>query len=258
MRAAVETDAESTTVPVADRDTGARGNVEIRVATEPTGERRTIQGLDARRAFLTGTLEGEVMVPQEEGGTDRMEEAGTIVLLTDLWLAEPFPEMAALAEAQREHTIAARGSGAAMGQLMASNPDLEQAMEEQARELAGLEGMAVESYDYLVVVPPGQEFDRDKTLAFATRSLGSQVSRSVAGAAAQEAMAAAGRVAGRLGGVLGRSRQEEPEEAEKLEQSVQFRVRSRLTEMARAQISEAHFEMPAGYTEKPIETVGRN
>jgi hypothetical protein len=242
----------------AGRDsTGAEATVDIRVTTEPTNERRNIQGLDARRVFLTIEFEGEVMVPQDQGGTGEMEEAGTVVLFTDMWMADQFPEVQAMAEAQREQAQelaeAGRGAGAAMGQLLAANPNLKVAMEEQAEELQGLDGIAVETATYLVGVPPGKRFDRAKALAFANESLGSQAARGARNAAVDGARSAISGALGRFG-----RRNNDPEPApeprpEDMEQGVLFRVRNRITEVERGSFSESLFEIPSGYREQPLE-----
>ena len=257
MSTEMQAGAESAVVPVQDQETGAEGNVEIRVSTDPTNERKTIHGLDARRVFVTVEFEGEVMVPEDQGGTGEMEEAGTVVLLTDLWLAEPFPEVRALESAQRERAAelaeAARGSGAAMGQVLASNPNLKVAMERQAEELQELNGVAIESIGYLVGVPPGKEFDREAALAFAQESLGGQVARGAARAAADQARSAVSGALGGLAGRFGRGRQEPEPEQEELRQAVLFRVRTRVTEVERGSFSESLFEVPSGYTEQPLQ-----
>ena len=253
MSTNMQAGAEQTRVPVRDQETGAEGTVDIRVSTDPTNERKSIHGLDARRVFLTVEFEGEVMVPEDQGGTGEMEEAGTVVLLADMWLAEPFPEVRALAEAQQEQAQelaeAARGSGQAMGQLLASNPNLKVAMERQAEELQELDGVAIESYSYLVAVPPGKDFDRAAALAFAQESLGGQVARGAARAAADQARSA---ISGALGR-FGRGRQQDPEpEQEELKQGVLFRIRTRITEVDRGSFSESLFEIPSGYREQPL------
>jgi hypothetical protein len=253
MSAQMQAGRESAVVPVQDRETGAEGNVEIRVSTDPTNERKNIHGLDARRVFLTIEFEGEVMVPEDQGGTGEMEEAGTVVLFTDMWLAEPFPEVRALAEAQLEQAEelaeATRDAGAAMGQLLASNPNLRVAMERQAEELQELNGVAIETYSYLVGVAPGKEFDRGKALAFAQESLGGQVARGAARAAVDQARNA---VSGALGRFGRRQQEPEPQQQEQPDQAVLFRVRTRVTEVERGSFSESIFEVPSGYREQPL------
>jgi hypothetical protein len=255
----VQTSRESATIPVYDSATGARGNVEITVDVDDPGERKTIQGMEARRIFMTLSFDGELMVPKEEGGSGEMEDVGTIVLFNDVWLAEGFPEMRALAEAQQENAKelmqSMRSSGGGMSQVLASNPDLATAMERQADELGKLEGIAVESAMYMVGVPPDQEFDRAKALAFATQSLGSQAAGAARNAAVSEARQAASRA---LGGIFGRRREEPREEEQKpVEQAVVFRVRNRITGVERTSIPDSAFEVPAGYTERQLERVVR-
>ena len=257
MNPAMQASPGSAAVPVEDRQTGARESVELDVSTDVTGERRTIHGLEARRVFLTLEFEGQVLEPQEQGGAGEVKDAGTVVLLTDMWISEPFPEMQAFADAQREGARdlleSARGSGPALGQLLASNPDLGVAMERQAEELAELEGMTLESVGYLVTVPPGRSFDRDAALARAQESLGSQVGGGAAQGAGDQARQAVGRA---LGGLFGRGQPEpEPEPAE-LEQSVLFRVRTQVIEVERGSFPDALFEVPGGYTERPLPQIG--
>ncbi|MHC4924955.1 MAG: hypothetical protein ACYTG4_12920 [Planctomycetota bacterium] len=254
MGTEMQAGARSAEVPMRDPDTGAQGNVDVRAETDATGERRTINGLEARRVLLTVEFEGQILVPQNQGGSGDMQEAGTVVLLTDMWISESFPEMCALAEARQaaaqELLESARGSAQAMTQLFASNPDLQEAMERQAEELAALDGVTMESVSYMVTVPPGKQFDRDAALAFETESLGSQV----AGAAAQSAVDQARQaVGGRLGGLFGGGRREpEPE----LVQTVLFRTRTRITDVERGSFPGDFFEVPEGYTERPLPTIG--
>lgn len=238
--------------------------VDVAVDVEPTDERRTIGGLEARRVFMTVSFEGEA-VP---AGETRSEEAGTLVILTDMWLSEEeFPEMAALyasqAEAGRDMVGANPGLGAALAQVYGANPDVAVAMERQAEELEQLQGMSLASVTYLVGVPPGMDFEREAALAFAEESLSSQVAGSAAGAAAdaaaEQAKAAVSRLGGRLGGLFGGG-DEEPEEEEPAEpepaQSVLFRIRTEVTDVSRDGLDDGFFEVPADYTERPLPPMG--
>ncbi len=233
-------------------------DVDVKASVDQTGERRTIDGLDARRVFLTLSFEGSA-VPE---GETKPEEAGTLVILTDLWLSEkPFPEVAALEKAQadwgRELAASSPDMGEALSQVYASNPDVEVAMERRGQQLEALHGMALSSVTYLVAVPPGKDFDRDAALAFAEKSLASQAAAGAAGAAKnaaeEKAKEAVGKLGGRLGGLMGRGKKKEPEPqpAADAVQSVLFRIRSEITDVQRAALDDALFEVPKGYSERP-------
>jgi hypothetical protein len=218
----------------------AQAQFNFRFAVDPANERQRIAGYEAERFFLTMSAEGQY-VP--EGATER-EQAGTLVILTDLWASRDAPAFQALNTFRDASASQYADAGAALMQGMAAafaeDPRMKVALEQSASEARKIEGMTLRSVTSFVSVAPGQQF---------SRALVTDPPQQQAGAGAQQAARAA---IGRLGGGLigGRQQQQEaPATAEPPAQATVFTVTSEVRNISTGPLSADLFEVPAGYRE---------
>ena len=220
-----------------------------------TGDRRSFGEWEAERVILTMNV--EFTAEDDEGG---MQDAGDMVMVTELWISEDFPSASALmADALAEGDVAWLGAmderdTSGMDQIMAANPQVGTAMERMQEEMEGLDGTTLESTAYVVVVAPGQELDRDAVLAMTgqplSEGMGTVAGRAAGNAARDAAADAARNAAGRLGGLFGRKK-EEPEEPELPAQSILSRITTRVIDIEEGPFEPAIFEVDPTYTEIP-------
>ncbi len=228
-----------------------------------TGERKSIGGYEAERVILTMNV--EFSAEDEEGA---MQEAGDMVMVTELWITDSFPSAdAELAEAFADldeewlEGMNERGTGA-MDQIMATNPQLGTAMQRMQEEMDGLDGTTLESTAYVVLLAPGNELDRDAVFALSgqplSEGLGSVAGRAAGSAAQDAAVDAARSAAGRLGGLFGRkkSEPEEPAEPEMPTQSVMARITTMVTSIEAGPFDAQVFQVDPSYTERPAPWAG--
>ena len=139
---------------------GNKADFVVDLKVDPTGERQTVNGYDAKRLLVTAETNVRV-TPQ---GETQSQEAGTLVILMDTWNADTGPAADAVRawerSASKEMAAAAFGSKANMGPAFASNPGMAEAMKKASEEAKKADGIAVKSTMYLVFVAPDQKFDR--------------------------------------------------------------------------------------------------
>jgi hypothetical protein len=220
---------------------------EVRFAADRPGKTARIAGYDAEQVFLQVDIEAVPIRQPDETEEEAMQRAGTLVLLSELWLSTTFPGWAAK-QAQAEMWAEALGTTEApskeMVQAYQFDPRIQEGIEKLAEEMKGLEGDAIRSVTHVVAVPHGVDFDREIVLKDANKRL----SDDVAGAAVSGAQnAAAGAVSGITGGLLGRRR---PAEPPKPKQGTIMRLKTEVTDCATAALADNVFAVPAGYTER--------
>jgi len=226
---------------------------DVRFSIDRTGQRMSFEGYSAEQVLMVVEV-----IPRSTDPDAAQEEPGSMVLLSDLWMSTDFPGLAAIREAQAKAAAESMGTGeggfaAAMQQAFASDPRMQEAFERNAEELQGLDGLAVKTVSYFLLLAPGAELDRAAVLAAADQPLGPGVGEAAAGAAAAGAREAArGAVRGLTRGILGRRQQEEaPPQAEAApSQSIVLRTTSLVEGVSTGTLSEDLFRPPAGYTEK--------
>ena len=134
-------------------------SVTYKVETDRPGQRENIAGYDAERIFVTITMQGDVT---SEGG--KTEEAGSLVVLLDQWIAKNPPQAKAMAEFQRAYAKKAgqafRGQMQGMSAMFSADPKMKGGMEAAATEVAKMHGIPLRSATYMTLVPPAQPFDR--------------------------------------------------------------------------------------------------
>lgn len=219
-----------------------------------TGDRRSFGEWEAERLVLTMNVE---FTAEDDDGA--MQDAGDMVMVTELWISEDFPSASelmgdALAQGDMPWLTTMNERDSAMEQIMAANPQVGTAMARMQEEMDGLEGTTLESTAYVVVVAPGQELDRDAVLAMTgqplSEGMGAVAGRAAGNAARDAAADAARNAAGRLGGLFGR-RQEEPEEPEVPAQSIMTRITTRVVDIETGPFAAEVFEVDPTYTERP-------
>lgn len=208
----------------------AAGRISFRFAVDRPNERQQIAGYGAERFFITMEAEGE-FVP-EDG--EELEEAGTLVVLTDLWASSDVPVAGARGEfddvSARQFAEAGSSLAETLAAAFAEDPALSAAFEQSAAEASKIEGMAVRTVTTFVGVAPGHRFDR------------SLVTEPRQESGARRAL---GRLGARAAAAVG---QAGPEAAEPT-QSVLMTVTSEVRNISTASLDAGLFEIPDGYTQ---------
>jgi hypothetical protein len=216
----------------------------FRLKVDSPGERDRMLGYAAERFFVTMEAEGEA--PVEEGGDP--EEAGTFVVLSDLWVSTEVPAYTAqraFGEASAQvHAAAASSLADALTAALAEDPQMKVAFEQAAAEADRLDGMPLRSTMTFVAVPVGMTFDREAAInPEAGTGVAAAVGRAALGGLRQRAAAAAGRQA--------EQREAQPEAAR---QRTLFTVTSEVRSMSTSPLPAATFAIPSGYSEAPFDT----
>lgn len=219
---------------------GAQARMDFRFSVDQANQREKVAGYDAERFFLTMEAEAE---GAPEGETE-MEEAGTLVVLTDMWASREIPVLQALSAFEDASARQYADAGAALTQgfaaAFADDPRMQVAFEQSMEEAKKIEGMAVKSVTYFVTVAAGKDFDRSQVLD--PKPAGPSIAKQ------------AGRAA--LGGLMGRlgRRSAEPEPAAEAEptQATVFSVTSEVRNVKPGNVDASLFEIPAGYSEQTM------
>jgi hypothetical protein len=243
----------------------AQGSFEPSLEVDRTGETRTINGWDAERVIMTLTLAAaESQVSEEEMEDDPMAAMmgqSAMVMISDLWISDDLPGYEQMREALGDQAQDFASGSGGMDALMAGFPQMAALAEEMKEEMEGLEGDAVLSTVYTVMVPSTAELDRDSILAMADEplpqgpDLSELMAQAMGNAGEEAAMDAVSGALGGLGGLLGRGRDDE-EEPEELEMSaapaptVMTRIVTEIIDVERPSLTEADFQPPAGYRER--------
>lgn len=241
----------------------ATHRLEIDLSTERTGDKRTISGFDAERVFVTLEMRAENLEVADDPEHPEMKE-GVMVLLTELWLTDEnlmaVPDELDMDD-YREMTAGAMESWAAMEQVYANDPELQVAFDRSRAALDDLQGTAIESTLFWVIVPPDKDFDREAALADRDRSLADDVAAAAAESAKESAKESVKKGLGRLGGGLfgGKKEEEkepEPEEEPELVQQTFMRIKTLLESVERSSIPADRFQVPEGYTRVELGATG--
>ncbi len=226
---------------------------DVRFNADRTGEKQQIDGYEADRMILTT----EVLAKNVPQGDEKQEQAG-IAIVSELWLSKDFPEYEMMRKMQGEaveqmREQASQGMASSMKALSGAQPGLSDAWKKNEEELAKLDGYAVRSTMLFVAIPPGVELDRDAALARKDAKLSSSVAR----AAGQSTEDAAKKALQGLAGRFGRKKAEEPKTEEPaMTQALFMRVKSEVQNVETTAIDPSVFEIPEGYTERPMGAPG--
>ena len=219
---------------------GNEARMNFRFSVDPANERQQVAGYDAERFFLTMEAEAEA-VPE---GETEMEQAGTLVVLTDMWASRDIPVLQARSAFEDASAQQAAEAGAALTQgfaaAFADDPRMKVAFEQSMEEAKKIEGMAVKTVTSFVSVAPGQRFDRAQLTNPAPAG---------PGIAQQAGRAALGGLMGRLGR---RAAAPEPAAPAEPTQATIFTVTSEVRNVSTRNLDSSLFEVPAGYTENTM------
>jgi hypothetical protein len=220
---------------------------EVRFSTDRPGKKAKIAGYDTEQMFLQVEIEAIPIRQPEETEEEANARAGTLVVLSELWLSTAFPGYAAK-RAHADRWAEALGTteppSKEMVQAYQFDPRIQEGFEKLAEEMQGIDGEALRSVTHVVGVPFGVTFDRAAVLKDANKKL----TDDVAGAAAAGAKdAATGAVSGLTGGLFGKKKEPEPP---KPRQGTIMRLRTEVTECSAAALAESVFAVPAGYAER--------
>ncbi len=209
------------------------------LAVDRTGRKEQVSGYPAEEVLLTLKIQGKG-TDQETGDTASMN----MVLLNDLWMSTDAALTSAMKEFGAGMSEAARESGASMTagmeEAFGQDPRIKAGMEKAAKEAAKLEGIQLKGTTYVVLLPPGTEFDRQLALEGPRKKEGSGASD-----AAKKA------VSNKLGGLLGRKPKEEPTEETPAapQQATLMTTTTEVTSIDVGPVPADRFAVPAGYTE---------
>jgi len=211
---------------------------------EPTKERRNVNGNDAERVLVT--METDVRVTPQ--GESQSQAAGKLVILMDTWNASSGPASDAVRAwekaASKEVAAAAFGSRANLGPAFSANPQMAEAMKKASEEAQKVEGIAVKSTMYLVIVAPDQKFDR----ALALKEEG--------GGAAEKPKGLRGMI-GRAMESQNRQEQKSTANQEQQTQGTLAKVITDIRDVRSTVVPASMFEIPAGYREVQPPTSSR-
>jgi len=214
---------------------GGKAEFDFKLKVDDAHERKQIAGSDAKRTFMTITTD----VKYTAEGEQKAEEAGTIVLFVDQWNSTDNPAWKAMQEFQRRAPgmfgrEMAKGSAA-----LAAQPGMSEALMKAGEEASKIEGLDVLSTTYMVLLPPGVEFDRGLAM---NEKPAEKKGDSLADAVKK----------GAFGGLLGRKKEEEKPKDETEPQETQATlmvVTSELKDVKTVSLPASLFEIPAGYRE---------
>ena len=212
---------------------GNKADFVVDLKVDPTGEQKNINGYDAKRLLIS--METNVRVTPQ--GETQSQEAGTLVILMDVWNANTGPAADAVRAweqaASKELAAAAFGTKSNVGKAFPQNPGVGEAIKKANEEAQKADGMAVKTTMHLVFVAPGAKFDRALALG--------------------EAEAAAQKKGG-LKGMLGRAmesktQQNQQQPAEQKTQGTFAKVITDIRDVHTTSLAASTFDIPAGYTE---------
>jgi hypothetical protein len=192
-------------------------------------------------------METDVKVtPQGEA----QQDAGKLVIVMDTWNAKTGPASDAVRAweqaASKEIAAAAFGGKANMGPAMAANPRMGEAMKKAREEAQKVEGIAVLSTMHLVIVAPGQKFDRALALKDADAA--------ASGSGGQEQKR--GGLRGMIGRAMEQNNRQQQEQQKGNEQQTQgtiAKVTTEIRDVVSTSVPDSKFEVPAGYREVKVQ-----
>jgi hypothetical protein len=208
-----------------------------------TGEQQKIAGHNAKRMLLTVAMDAAAR-PEDQ---KEMQQAGSLVILVDMWNAEDVPHARAMKafqeayarKAAREFGSEARG----MESLSAAYPGIKEAMEAASKAMKKVPGISVRTVTYIVLVPPDKKFDRELALA-GGKAEGEKASEKKPGG-----------LGGALSGMLGQKKKSDAapdggEQQAETKQSTIMAVTSELRDVQAGGVPADAFTIPAGYKER--------
>lgn len=155
----------------------SKGEVKFKtsVAFDRSNEHQTIAGYDATRMSFTITIDATA-----KADTGQAQDAGTMVFLIDEWRSTASPYPRAMGDFQRAYAQKVGQEFSApmksLGAVFKQDERVKVGFETAAQEMKKVQGTALRSTTYVVVVPPGMKFDRSLVLADASAGNASDAS----------------------------------------------------------------------------------
>lgn len=215
------------------------------VKVDRTGEKQKIAGYDAERAFLTLQVETRAAEDQKS----EMQEAGTMVVLEDIWLSSSAPGAATKKEFEAAYAKRAKtdlgNQFKALAMVFGQNPEAKEALSAASKEMQKLDGMPLRTTVYLALVPPGMKFDRDLALGGGSDD-------------AKKGDEASGKKKGGLGGFMGKlaakaaaaqAGSDDSDQKAAPKQGTLFTMITEVKDIKVGAVPASAFSVPAGYRE---------
>lgn len=244
-------DAQKQKVEAAKDPKAPKGDVNFKykVATDRPGQHETIAGYDAERLFLTITIEAEA-TPEGE----KTQQAGSLILLLDLWRSKDAPQIAAMEEFQRAYAQKVgqtfRPPVEALQAAFSSDPRIKEGFEASAKELQKVSGVALRSTTYVVGVPVGMTFDRQLALT------GAAAATAADNGAKKDEQPKSGGFRGLMGAIKSAADQANKSSASNdknapppVKQGTLLTMTEEVKSITRGSVPAETFEAPAGYRE---------
>jgi hypothetical protein len=162
----------------AERDPNAK-EVEIDFDIKNTGQKKTINGFDTQQQVMTITV-------REKGKT--LEQAGGMVLTSDMWITPTIKAMQEVAEFDMRYAQKLYGGMAAgvspeqMAAATAMYPMMKDAIGKMSTEGAKLQGSAIQTTTTMDAVKSAEEMQQESKSSTSTQSEGDSKPTSVGGA----------------------------------------------------------------------------
>ena len=225
------------------RETGENpGQLEFDLSVEDLGETQEVAGYPAHRKLMRMVFKYTGEVENEEGEMQTM--SGQMYALSDMWVAkgvEGEEVMKQFAERYGEKlgiSLSGQNRFSGVMQVFQQNGQMGEAFEKMREEVEKIDGTALRTTMYMVMVPEGQELDVDAVLRGAPAEEEGGRRRGRLGRLARGALQGRGINIGRGGG---------EEEDMQQGQRVMLTAETRYTEIATIPDDPSLFAVPAGY-----------
>ena len=221
----------------------AEAEVNFKAEVNPTGDAKSVNGVNARRTLVVISLEG----------TDKKSgDSGAMRFINDMWMAPDVPgyeEVRAFSRKMAEK-LAWSPVGNMARAIAAQQPGSEKAMAELVKEMSKLEGVPVLQVMRLGVAGTGMPTEAELA------AMDKQAAGAANGEADKEkesALSKAGRIGGALGGFGGfgrRKKQEQPAEQAangNASPASLLEFTTEMTNFSAGSVDTAKFQVPAGF-----------
>ena len=225
----------------------SKGEVKFKtsVALDRSNERQTIAGYETTRMSLTITIDATA-----KADTGQAQDAGTMVFLIDEWRSTASPYPKAMGDFQRAYAQKMGQEFSApmksLGAVFKQDERVKVGFETAAQEMKKVQGTALRSTTYVVVVPPGMKFDRSLVLADAA-SADNASNASTASQPPQKKRGGFGGFMGKLKAAAEAANKPDTANAAPPKQSTLLTVETEVQSVSVGAVPADKFEPPAGY-----------
>lgn len=202
--------------------------VEIDVSLKDTGEKKAINGFDTHEVVMTITI-------REKGKT--IEQAGGLVLTSDMWLAPNVPAMKEIADFDIRYarklagTMIAGASPEQMAAALAMYPGAKDAIARMNTENVKLDGTAIQTVVKMDAVKPADQVEQEQKQT------------------ADEGKNRPSGIGGMVGGFMGRKMAPKKAEGERNDRATFMTMTSEVLRVT-TDVAVADVAIPAGFQQK--------